>query len=268
MKLFFKASTGRPLTDEEVKAIRAVIEKNLSEVELVIEPESVISSMATERMRVMERSGVPLEQFLAKQVPTTLADAIKRFGIAPSMARAIQYAEQNTGIYLQGFTDSLQGVVTRTINNAMRTGATPADTARTLWRNFGNFNRDWRLISVTETAQNANNGMLLGVPVGGFVKGISKLDCCAWCRNHIDGRVFKVVAPPSKGDMERDWQKEIWVGKSNFGRYMSPRERATGRLRSEDEMWAPAVIAHPACRCLYSVWHPEFAKYDKHFRKA
>jgi hypothetical protein len=255
--MFFHGSTGRPLTPQEVAAIHAIIEKYLRDMEGVLEPAAVVSAMAEERLRVMEKTGVPLEKFLATEVPRSLQVAIAKFGIPPAVARAIQYGHANTGVYLQGFGQQLQADVVRTINNAMRTGTDPLTTARQLWKTFGDFNRDWRQIAVTEAAMNSQHGFLLGRPAGSYVVGLSRRDACAWCARWIHGKVFKVVEPPKEGE-DRDWDKEVWVGKSNYGRYQHHREKATGRLREDYELWKPCCPAHPNCRCRWQPFDPRY----------
>ena len=49
----------------------------------------------------------------------------------------------------------------------------------------------------------------------------------------------------------KDWDNEIWVGKSNVGRSASPRKRVGDAFveREPEEMWTiPAGLAHPHCR--------------------
>jgi hypothetical protein len=75
---------------------------------------------------------------------------------------------------------------------------------------------------------------------------------CAFCKS-INGRVFTVV-DPAKPD--KDWEAEVWVGKTNFGRSASPKKREGDRLveRGPEERWTvPAGLVHPNCR---GVWLP------------
>lgn len=258
--MFYRSSTGRPLTKPELDRLRAIVEKHLREVEKVVEPASVISTMAEERLAAMQANKVPLEQFLAAGIPRTLAAAITAYGVTPNVAQAMQYAQANTGIYLQSFTRQLQESVVRTVNNALRANLPPEDTARQLWKQFGEFNRDWRMIAVTEAASNANNGFLLGRKVGSYVVGISRNDACSWCLTHMHGRILKVVDPPRPGE-PRDWDNEIWVGKSNYGRYQHLHEQVSGRTRFDHELWKPAAIAHPNCRCRWLPINPKFQEF-------
>lgn len=257
----WRTKLGRPLTPAEVKAIKALVEKHLGAVEGTIAQSTVLSLMADERLRVAALQGVPLDALLAAASPETLAAAVEQYGLGPDQARALRYAAHNTGVYLSGFTSQAQASVVRAVNACQAAGMGAPEAAREMFNRFGALNRDWRTIAVTEAAMNHNNGFLMGRPTGSYVVGQSRPDCCAWCRAHVHGKVLRVAEPPSESDPARDWDNEIWVGKSNYGRHQHRYDK-DHREREDHELWKPAVTQHPHCRCYFSALDPRFQYVD------
>lgn len=113
---------------------------------------------------------------------------------------------------------------------------------------FGNLNRDWRRIAVTEAGEAQLQGFIASLKPGARVKRVERYDgACAFCRK-IDGVVATVVAADSP---DKDPDTMVWPGKNNIGRSASPRKRVGDVLieREPDEMWwLPAGLAHPNCR--------------------
>lgn len=251
-----------PITADDILKIRSAVETYLEEFdEAGMEDFSLRTMVANDALRTMEDAGVPLDTFLAG-MPRTAADAVKRFGITPQLAREVEIAKEFTGLYVQGFADHMRGVLTQQIVNATRARMDQGELARRLFDTFAGFNRDWRLIAVTETNQNHNNGVLAGVADGEYVVGQSYPDACRWCKENIHGRVMRKVAAPAGPRDRRDWDKEIWVGKSNFGRSQHPLDR-TGRVRKDHELWKPAPIGHPGCRCYWEPFFPDVQYVNK-----
>lgn len=126
--------------------------------------------------------------------------------------------------------------------------ATVGDLEGTLLDEFGILNRDWRRIAVTEAGRNANEGLVASMPDGTKLKRIEAYTgACPFCRS-IDGKIVTVVDPSKK---DKDWEKEVWVGKTNVGRSASPRKRVGDELveRMPAEMWTIAAgLQHPNCR--------------------
>lgn len=113
---------------------------------------------------------------------------------------------------------------------------------------FGTLNRDWRRIAVTEAGEAQTQGYVASMAPGTKVKRVEQYrNACSFCRK-IDGKVVTIVDPAKE---PKDWDNEIWVGKSNVGRSASPRKRVGDAFieREPEEMWTiPAGLAHPHCR--------------------
>jgi len=113
---------------------------------------------------------------------------------------------------------------------------------------FADLNRDWRRIALTEAGEMANQGFVSNIAPGEKIKRLEQYaNACQFCKKW-DGKVLTVVSPDKK---DKDWQTEVWAGKTNVGRSASPYKRVGGQLvkRLDAEMWAPAAgTFHPHCR--------------------
>lgn len=168
----------------------------------------------------------------------------------------IEYGEAHCTQAIQGFTDGVRARIKRVVleheKSVRLEGKQPPHSLQTkLFDEFGQFNRDWRRIALTEAGEMANQGFVSSLKPGEKVKRLEQYQgACAFCRK-IDGRIATVVSPDKK---DKDWENEIWPGKDNVGRSASPYKRVGGQLikRLDAEMWTlPAGLAHPHCR---GVW--------------
>lgn len=116
-----------------------------------------------------------------------------------------------------------------------------------LFDEFGEQNRDWRRVALTETAFAASNGQLASVDPkeGWLAEWVAGPHACPFCRK-MGGVRLRVVSPdkPSK-----NWDTEVWQGKHNVGRSAYRYSRKEKRTREDHEMWKPALPAHPNCAC-------------------
>lgn len=123
--------------------------------------------------------------------------------------------------------------------------------ATRLFDEFGQLNRDFRRIAVTEAGEACLQGFIAERPYGSrVIRREAYRNACKFCRS-IDGMIFEVVEP-SRPD--KDGATMVWVGKTNLGRSASPRMREGPRLvdRAPNERWWPAAgVQHPHCR---GVW--------------
>ena len=117
-----------------------------------------------------------------------------------------------------------------------------------LFDEFGQINRDFRRIAVTETGEAVNQGVIAALPYGSKVRRVEAYrGACEFCRS-INGKVFTVVDPAAP---DKDGATQVWVGKNNAGRSAAPRRRIGDTLmeRTPNELWWPAAgLQHPHCR--------------------
>ena len=117
---------------------------------------------------------------------------------------------------------------------------------------FGDLNRDWRRIAITEIGTATNVGYLSTFKPGQKVKREeSYTGACPFCAS-IRGKILTAVADDKE---DKDWDNEVWPSKNNVGRSASPRKRVGGVPipRTPDELWSiPAGTVHPHCRGSWS----------------
>lgn len=117
-----------------------------------------------------------------------------------------------------------------------------------LFDGFGQLNRDFRRIAVTEAGESFNQGFIAAQKPGQKVRRQEAYrGVCPFCKS-INGMVFTVVDPT---ETRKNGETDVWVGKTNIGRSASPRKRTgmTMAERAPSEMWWPAAgVMHPHCR--------------------
>jgi hypothetical protein len=117
-----------------------------------------------------------------------------------------------------------------------------------LFDEFGQLNRDFRRIAVTEAGEICNQGVVAAMPIGQMLERREAYrQACDFCKS-INGKRYRVVAPD---DPERDGNRDVWFSKSNKGRSASPMKREGNRLVErgpEELLWCAAGVQHPHCR--------------------
>lgn len=197
---------------------------------------------------------------VVQAVPYGKAAIRNAFGVTPAQEAALVFGQARCAEYVVALSDRMRSRIRQEIITwqADLYAGTPSAVAKSdlqarLLDVFGEANRDWRRIALTEAGENANQGFLASIPVGSMVKRLEMYDgACTFCRD-LDGRVFTVV-PAGKKD--KDGETEVWVGKTNIGRSNAPNKRTPFGLvpRLSSERWWPAAgVQHPHCR---GTWVP------------
>lgn len=196
----------------------------------------------------------PRADHILAALPATPDEAARVFGMTAAQRAALDYGNAHAAENVAALTDAIRHRMRRLImdyTEAQFLGdkTKAAESLETRLRDeFGQANRDWRRIAVTEAGENLNQGVVGSLPVGARLKRVEKYrGACAFCRS-IDGKIVTVAAPD---DPKKDGANQVWVGKTNIGRSASPKKREGGRLvdREPKEMWwVPAGTVHPHCR--------------------
>lgn len=196
---------------------------------------------------------------VVENLPVTLDRMQTRFRLTKFDQARIDVAQAVAARQIQAITARTRSAIQDVIVNAERRrmmhggrAYAVAPLEQQLRDTFGELNRDWRRIAVSETAINASDAYLSRLPLGSKVKWLSHPGACRYCESQ-KGKVFTVVDPSAPN---KDPETEVWVGKQaeNIGRSISKRKRIeTGELvdREPDELVVPAIPAHPICRCLW-----------------
>ena len=222
------------------------------------------------------------------KLPKFVVDAAKRYGLTIEEAEALRIAVEDGASLMSNTTVSTIQTIRNAIAESVKQGKGSSGVLGKLHElissEIGEINRDWMRVAVTESNSAFNNGYLSRLKPGDYVAGLSMPDACDFCSTEINGQIFKVRAnapkdytslnPDSKeyNDIAEIWEKEVWVGKNNFGRSASRRKRINPlignkltNLREKDhhEHSVAALPAHPRCRCRWIHINPEYQWVDK-----
>jgi hypothetical protein len=191
---------------------------------------------------------------LLAALPVTAAAAIQTFDMSAVQAAVMSYASAHAAENVASFTDAARHKIRRAIMEveseriAERPGTIASALQSRLFDEFGDLNRDWRRIAVTEAGEALDQGVVASSPIGAKLKRVEVYrDACPFCKK-IDGLIMTVAHP---ADPDKDGTREVWPGKTNIGRAAAPRKRVGGELiarEPEERWWIPAGVVHPHCR--------------------
>ena len=206
-------------------------------------------------------------------MPTSTSEAVQLFNPSEVTKQILSYGKVRCADNVQSIAEStrhqLKTVIMAHEEQRMLGSTPPAHALQTqLFDTFAGLNKDWRRIAVTEVGDAAGNGLIASLKEGTKVKRIEQYKgACPFCKK-INGMEFTVVDPAKK---DKNWDSEVWVGKTNIGRSGAARKRVGDELipRTDAEMWKVAAgTIHPHCR---GSWHvledarpgddPDFAKW-------
>lgn len=242
--------------DDHMLAIDLVMQTYMPADHLQAEAEwlSVRSGlMGKVQANMAEATAKQADKILAA-LPSSVSAAAQLFGMAQAERQVLEFARLRAGEHVTSMADGvrhkLRAMVAADLEQRSL-GSAPAGSSSLqtkLLDAFGEMNRDWRRIAVTEAGEAQLQGYIANLKPGAKVKRVERYNgACAFCRR-IDGKVATVVDPAAQ---EKDPDNEIWLGKNNIGRSASPRKRVGDLLvdREPHEMWwLPAGLAHPHCR--------------------
>ncbi len=222
------------------------------------------------------------------KLPKFVLDAAQRYGLTLEEAEAMRLAIEDGASLMSNTTAGTVQTVRNAIVEALKQGKGSAGVydkiKELITKDTGELNRDWMRVAVSETNSAFNNGYLAMMKPGDYVAGMSMPDACDFCLTEINGQVFKVRAGAPKDYTNLDpnseeyrkiaeiWEKEVWVGKNNFGRSTSRRKRINPLLgnfkdnlieKEHHEHSMASIPAHPFCRCRWIHINPEVQWIDK-----
>lgn len=194
----------------------------------------------------------PVAAAVAAVLPAALDAAIPLGLPVSAVTRAMtEFAQERCAQLIVSMGDKMRAGIREIVmenQQAVMLGGKLENLEARLFDRFATANRDWRRIAVTETSENAAQGVVAACKPGDKLRRVEQYKgVCAWCAK-IDGRIVTVV---SAAKDRKDGENEVWPGKTNVGRSSAPRKLVAGRLvdREPDEMWWLAAGAqHPNCR--------------------
>ena len=175
--------------------------------------------------------------------------------LLPTLARREQevmaWNAARAGMYLTNIKEKARMAVREELTTAAMEGLPQAKLQQRLFDKFSIQNRDWRRVTLTETAMAIQNAKLASVdPKDGWdAVWTSRPNACPYCADQ-DGKRFRIIDP--KNALTANDQTTVYVGKTNVGRSSSPFKK-TGEKRTPAEMWHPCLPAHPNCCCQWTL---------------
>ena len=191
---------------------------------------------------------------MAMPLPATVAQTVAAFGANFAQRATMEFAAQRCAENVRMLADDarhrMRAVIAEHVHQtqlgAPVVGGSSLETK--LLDAFGTLNRDWRRIAVTEAGEAQTQGFIASLKPGTKVQRVEQYrNACGFCKK-IDGKVVTIVAPDAA---DKNWDTQIWPGKTNVGRSASPRKRIGNvfKEREPEEMWTiPAGLVHPHCR--------------------
>lgn len=170
----------------------------------------------------------------------TTADPKKTYiePLTPREAEGVKHAIHHAGDKITEISTRHMAGVRQLVIQAKKERWSAQQLASKLFDKFGDHNRDWRRVAITELSFATNDAYLAGIEEGETVVGMGAQNACQHCKRYVIGKTFTVThKPPSEDTFEGD-MKQVWAGKSNYGRKVAE--------------YRPAIPMHPNCRCR---WH-------------
>jgi hypothetical protein len=158
--------------------------------------------------------------------------------LTPREAEAVRHASLHAGDKITEISSKHMAGVRQLVIQAKKERWSAQELASRLFDKFGDQNRDWRRVAITELAFASNDAYLSGCEEGDTLIGMGAVGACKHCQNLIIGKQVTFRSKrPENGSYTTD-TKEVWVGKTNYGNRVSE--------------YVSAIPLHPHCRCR---WH-------------
>ena len=190
-------------------------------------------------IKAAEKEGVVLTLRKEKRLTENAAEGRKVMilPLTPLESKAVQHAAQHAAEKMTEISQRHMAGVRQTIIRAQRERQTPQKLAQELFDQYGEQNRDWRRVAITELAFSANDAYIAGCEEGETVVGMGADNACKYCKQYVIGKQFTVTHQLPKNTYSHEMNM-VWAGKSNYRRKVSE--------------YIPAIPMHPNCRCR---WH-------------
>ena len=154
---------------------------------------------------------------------------VKILPLQPQELRAVEHANLRAADKIQEVSDRHRAGVRQLVIQAQNERWSAQRLAQALFDKFGDQNRDWRRVAITELAMASNDAFVAGCKAGDEVWVPPVEGSCDYCKRLIEGKSFTISEDPFADPL-----KYIWTGKSNYGRTVKE--------------WVPCVPLHPNCR--------------------
>lgn len=250
---------GKALTKHQMKGIEDILKRDLPNYAKIAERFTTRSAFIGKIRGEAEKRGFETLGAILDRVPPTItlgerqdvvltlrekakAEAqgrkVKIMPLTEREAEAVKHAALHAGDKITEISAKHMAGVRQLVMQAKKERWSAQELASKLFDKFGDHNRDWRRVAITELAFAANDAYLSGCDEGDTLIGMGAVGACKHCQNLIIGKQVTFRSrPPENGSFSTD-TKEVWVGKTNYGNRVSE--------------YVAAIPLHPHCRCR---WH-------------
>lgn len=186
-----------------------------------------------ETIQASEKQGMVLT-LREKEKAEAQGRKVKILPLTPQETRAVKHAEQSCASKITEVDQRQMDGIKQLVLRAQKERWSAQKLAQELFDLYGDQNRDWRRVAITELSMATNDAYLTGLAEGETVIVPHVEGTCKHCANLLEGKEFKVLAnPPERETYDTD-MNYVWAGKSNFGRRTAE--------------WRPCLPLHPCCR--------------------
>lgn len=248
-----------PFNSKQLAKLDALMKKKLPKFVQIAEEFMVQAGFLGKIRNVSEQNFIDLTGAIIESYPSTIKASedqdvvltvkeqqkaaaegrtVKVLPLTPQEARAVQHATSHAADKITDISERHRAGVRQMVLRAQRERWSAGKLAQELFDLYGEQNRDWRRVAITELSMAMNDAYLTGLPEGETVIGMGAENACKYCTQYVIGKSFTVTHELPK---ENDYNHEmnfVWAGKSNYGRRVAE--------------YIPAVPMHPNCRCR---WH-------------
>lgn len=241
---------GKAWTKKQLQQIDKLLQQNLPKYAQVAESLAVRATFINKLRSKMDTENIETMGVLLDRVPETIKASRRKTAVAkkgkkvievapltPIEVEGVKIAEQRTADKITEVQDKHRHQIRQIVMQAKRERWTVQQLASKLFDVFGDQNRDWRRVAITELAMVGNDAYLAGCAEGESVYVPTLVGACKHCVGMLEGKSFTVLSKPPAQlnyDLEMNY---VWAGKSNYGRTVST--------------WIPCVPLHPNCRHRY-----------------
>jgi hypothetical protein len=248
---------GAPMTKKEISALNKLLKAKLPEYADKVEAFMTRAGGIGKIRNEAEKQNLQMVGMLVDRFPETIQAARREslvlttkekaaklpkrttvMPLTPQESRAVEHATHSAASKITEVTARHIDGIKQLVLRAQKERWSVAKLQQALFDMYGEQNRDWRRVAITELSMATNDAYLSGLEEGESVVGMGSQDACKHCKQYVIGKDFTVMGEAPSEDTYSTDMKHVWAGKSNYGRRVSE--------------YVPAIPMHPNCRCR---WH-------------
>ncbi|MEC0169904.1 hypothetical protein [Paenibacillus graminis] len=154
---------------------------------------------------------------------------VEMLSLSPEEYQSIEQSVVHAAEKLSQIADNHRAGVKELVIQAKKERWEAQKLSQALFDMYGDQNRDWRRVAITELAMTTNDAYLANLSPGDLIQVATVPGACPHCQRLLEGKKFTVSDKPMA-----DGYKYIWPGKTNIGRKVAE--------------WWPCCPLHPHCR--------------------